>query len=428
MIPRVGSGGNSFQGAGLYYLHDKDALTSERVEFTHTLNVHTNSADKALKVMAWTALHQADLKRAAGMAATGRKLQKPVYTYSLAWAQDEAPARAEMIAAAEASLKAIGMEDRQAVLVAHNDTDHPHIHVILNRVHPETGMAASTSKDHLKLSKWAEAFERENGGIRCHARVNHNARRERGEFVKNTNLSRQEYDWVKQHRAAEPEAIREARADRQVQDYAELKRDHTRRETALEAALKREYAQPRKVLSAEIGAIEARIGKPGFFRAIARKITGAEKRDHRLLGQLQESLGAIEADIARRRDGLKQGYARDWEKMERRHAAERQRDEGMIERRRTEGDRSRAGERVRKSFRVRGNADTAGMAPAPPDREKVARALARASRKRESDEGGKAKASNEDALSRAQKHAERARRRRSRPRNRDKGQDFDRER
>ena len=29
MIPRVGPGGSSFKGAGQYYLHDKEASTSE---------------------------------------------------------------------------------------------------------------------------------------------------------------------------------------------------------------------------------------------------------------------------------------------------------------------------------------------------------------------------------------------------------------
>ena len=222
MIPRVGPGGASFQGAGLYYLHDKDALTSERVAFTHTLNTHTDSPDRSLKVMAWTAMHQRELKQAAGVAATGRKLEKPVYTYSLAWAHNEEPSRDEMIAAAQDSLKVLGMDDRQAVLVAHNDTKHPHIHVILNRVHPEDGRAAPTSKDHLKLSKWAEGYEREHGGIRCHARVNHNARREDGQFVKNTNLTREEYDWVKQHRSLSPDDIRASRAEKQEKDQAEL--------------------------------------------------------------------------------------------------------------------------------------------------------------------------------------------------------------
>ncbi|MEL6216979.1 MAG: relaxase/mobilization nuclease domain-containing protein [Pseudomonadota bacterium] len=428
MIPRVGPGGASFQGAGLYYLHDKDALTSERVAFTHTLNVHTDNPDRALKAMAWTAMHQAELKRSAGVAATGRKLEKPVYTYSLAWAQDERPSRDEMIAAAQDSLKAIGMDDRQAVLVSHRDTEHPHIHVILNRVHPDNGRAASTSKDHLKLSKWAEAYERGHGGIRCHARVNHNARRERGQFVKNANLTRQEYEWVKQHRTADPEAVRAARAERQAKDGDELKRDHIRRSAALEAALKRDYGKPRAQLSSEIATTEARIGTPGFFRAIARKISGAEKRDLRTLGQLKDSLGEIDRAVERRRDTLKQAYARDWEKMERRHASERSRDEQLIERRRTEGDRSRAGERARKIFRVRADSDTAGMAPALSDKEKAARALARSARKPQGDgaEGKKPKLS-ENALERVKDRAETIKRRRHRPRNKDKGKDFERD-
>lgn len=426
MIPRVGPGGNSFQGAGLYYLHDKDALTSERVAFTHTRNVHTDSPDRALKTMAWTAMHQSDLKRSAGMATTGRKLQKPVYTYSLAWAQDQDPSRDDMIAAAEASLKAIDMDDRQAVLVAHNDTEHPHIHVILNRVHPDTGMAASTSNDHLKLSKWAEAYEREHGGIRCHARVNHNARRARGEFVKNTNLSRQEYEWVKEHRAASPEAIREARTERQAKDTTELERDFMRRQAALEAALNREYGKPRVKLASEIAKTEERIGKPGFFRAVARKITGAEKRDHRMLGQLQESLGSINSDMTRRRDAMKHGYARDWEKMERRHASERMRDEALIERRRTESDRSRAGERARKTFRVRANAETAGVAPALSDQAKAARAQARSAMQRQDDGSGAKEKVSEDTLARAQKRAEGVRRRRQRPRSKEKDLERDR--
>jgi len=419
MIPRVGPGGSSFQGAGLYYLHDKDALTSERVAFTHTLNVHTDSPDRALKVMAWTAMHQKELKQSAGVAATGRKLEKPVYTYSLAWAQDQEPSRDEMIAAAQDSLKALGMDDRQAVLVAHSDTEHPHIHVILNRVHPEDGRAASTSKDHLKLSKWAEGYEREHGGIRCHARVNHNARRDRGQFVKNTNLTRGEYDWVKQHRSLDPEAIREARAERQEKDADELKRDFTRRQTALERDLRREYAKPRAKLSAEIEVTEARIGKKGLFRAVVRKLTGAEKRDQASLNTLKTSLQGIEARMEERRDSLKQDYARDWEKMERRHAAERERDERLIERKRTEGWRGRAGEIARKTFRVRAGSETEGHSPAPSDRSRAAKALDKARRQTDSSDSGEKREVSEDRHERARKRAEGAKRSRNRPRNKD---------
>lgn len=426
MIPRVGPGGASFQGAGLYYLHDKDALTSERVAFTHTLNVHTDSADRALKVMAWTAMHQKELKQAAGVAATGRMLEKPVYTYSLAWAQDQKPSRDDMIAAAQDSLKALGMDDRQAVLVAHNDTKHPHIHVILNRVHPEDGRAAPTSKDHLKLSKWAEGYEREHGGIRCHARVNHNARRENGQFVKNTNLTREEYDWVKQHRSLSPEDIRAARAEKQGKDQAELKAAFLRKQNALERQLHRDYAKPKANLEREIDATEERIGKKGIFRAVVRRLTGAERRDQVALASLALSLKGIEDRTQERREALKADYARDWEKMERTHHAERERDEALIERKRTEGARGRAGEVARKSFRVRSRADTAGHSPTPSDRKRAAKALDKVARKADSDDGGQKRKVSEEQIERAKRRAEGAKRRRHRPR-KDKGKDFERD-
>ncbi|SEN80044.1 Relaxase/Mobilisation nuclease domain-containing protein [Roseovarius tolerans] len=427
MIPRVGPGGASFQGAGLYYLHDKDALTSERVAFTHTLNTHTDSPDRSLKVMAWTAMHQSEMKQAAGVKATGRKLEKPVYTYSLAWAQDETPTREEMVTAAQGSLKALGMEDQQAVLVAHKDTQHPHIHVILNRVHPENGKAASTSKDHLKLSKWAEGYERGQGKIRVQARVNHNARREKGQFVKNENITREEYDWVKQHRSLDPSDIREARSTRQTKESAELKGSFTRRQNRLEASLRREYARPRAKLDKEIGATEERIGKKGLFRAVVRKLTGAEKRDQASVASLRASRQGIETRMDERRDELKQGYARDWEKMERRHVTERERDELLIERKRSEGSRGRAGEVARKTFRVRAGSETAQHSPAPSDRARMAQALDKAARKAESDDGGKTREVSEDRIERAKRRAEGAKRSRNRPRNKGQDKDFERD-
>ena len=91
MVPKVAAKGTSFKGAGLYYLHDKKARTSERVAFTHTENLPTDDPDRAIKIMAFTAMHQNEIKAANGGARTGRKLAYPVYTYSLSWAPDEAP-------------------------------------------------------------------------------------------------------------------------------------------------------------------------------------------------------------------------------------------------------------------------------------------------------------------------------------------------
>lgn len=202
MVPKVAGSGRSFQGAGQYYLHDKTkgvsfkgaaayALedkgplhTAERVEFTQTLNLPTGDPKRAIALMIWTARHQDELKVRAGGKSSGRKLEHPVYAYSLSWHPEEAPDREHMIRSGIDSLKTLGMDEHQVVIVCHNDEPHPHIHLIVNRVHPVTGKAATLSNDRLKLSQWAETYEKERGKIYCDKRVENNRKRGQGAFVK----------------------------------------------------------------------------------------------------------------------------------------------------------------------------------------------------------------------------------------------------
>ena len=106
------------------------------------------------------------LKQLAGVSTRGRKLDKPVYHYSLSWAPGERPSADDKLAA-RASLRAVGMEDRQALVIEHTDRKHQHVHVVVNRVSAEDGRAASVSHDARALSTWARTWEREHGGIRC---------------------------------------------------------------------------------------------------------------------------------------------------------------------------------------------------------------------------------------------------------------------
>ena len=175
MVVKMSSPGRSFGGVADYCLHDPrmpgeahHPESAERVEWTETRNLATSEGERAGRIMAATAEASPELKRLAGGAATGRKLEKPVCHYSLNWAKDEKPDRQEMLRAAEASLKALGMERHQALIVSHRDGQ-PHVHVIANRVEPESGKAAGLSRSKLKLSKWAEGYEREQGKIRCPA-------------------------------------------------------------------------------------------------------------------------------------------------------------------------------------------------------------------------------------------------------------------
>jgi len=60
-------------------------------------------------------------------------------------------------------LEQLGLKDHEAVFVAHQETDHPHVHVICNLVNPNDGRTAVPSYDFLTHSKWAEAYEKEHG-------------------------------------------------------------------------------------------------------------------------------------------------------------------------------------------------------------------------------------------------------------------------
>src|SRR6267142_1452057 len=155
MVPAITAGGRSFRGAALYYLHDRrqegeaERFTSGRVAWVETVNLPTGDPERAWRIMAHTALAQAKLKAAAG-----------------------------------ASIAAQGLEEHQAIILAHTDEPQGHVHIIVNRVHPVTGKAATLSNSKLKLSQWAEAYERKRGKVYCPQRVENNARRRQGEFVR----------------------------------------------------------------------------------------------------------------------------------------------------------------------------------------------------------------------------------------------------
>ena len=222
MIPRVAKSGRSFKGAGLYYLHDKGALTTDRVAFTETLNLPTNDADRGIAHMIDTATHADQLKQQAGIKG-GRPLQAPVYCYSLAWHPSETPTKAEQLEAVQATLKRLGVADRQAVIIGHNDTDHTHVHVMVNRVCPTTGKASTMSNDRLILSDWAHEYREKRGELHfCPARDENRKKRQGGEYVKDQSPSPQDWRaWKKSQTKDIWDAFRadraKARSDRKGQ-------------------------------------------------------------------------------------------------------------------------------------------------------------------------------------------------------------------
>ena len=167
MNPSAASKGSSFAGAVGYITHDVGKSSAERVVFTDVLNMRTDDPAKAAKVMAWTALHAAQLKEAAGLKATGRKTTSPVYHFSLNWEPGEQVSHTDMLAAAKSSLAALGYENHEAVLAVHRDKPHQHIHVVVNRIHPETGKTHNPNNDYEALQRWAYQYEKDRGRVVC---------------------------------------------------------------------------------------------------------------------------------------------------------------------------------------------------------------------------------------------------------------------
>ena len=70
------------------------------------------------------------------------------------------------------------MENAKAFWIAHRDEPQAHLHIVASKIDPDTGRAYDLKSDYLKLSKWAEGWEREHGGIQCARREEANALRD----------------------------------------------------------------------------------------------------------------------------------------------------------------------------------------------------------------------------------------------------------
>lgn len=273
MIPKVAQSGQSFAGAGQYYLHDKadgqerlspsakddfkavgdyalhdkaHRQTAYRVGFTTLLNMQADTPHEAIDQMS----ARFDRYREREQNKRGRKLTKPVYVYSLSWAPDQTPDQAEMLSAAHSSLKALRLEGLQTLIVQHTDEPQPHIHVIVNRIELDGSRARNIAFDQLRFSRWAEQYERDHGGIRCEQRVRNNELRKQGIIVKDTkSLSRAHYT---AREANEQKELRERRghqhtSSKATDEFDVLYARQAGERTALDAKTESRIAKERAV-------------------------------------------------------------------------------------------------------------------------------------------------------------------------------------
>lgn len=151
------------------YVESRDVIDPETGEVIgwekDSVSVETNCLDKDT---AW--------REMLAVADMNGRVKDPVYHAVLSWRADEKPTDEQMFEAGRAALKAIGLEEHQYLLAVHRDTDNIHLHMMANRVHPETYRAADMSRDYFKLDKCmrevelAQGWAHDNGPYAVHER------------------------------------------------------------------------------------------------------------------------------------------------------------------------------------------------------------------------------------------------------------------
>lgn len=128
MIAKDCGTGKSFIGLGAYLATGKGGEDPERVLWSHGINLPSDDIKAGAAIMR-------------SHANENTRVEKPVYHFSIAWHPSEFDGtdQAKALAIVSETLNDLGLSDHQALAIAHRDTEHFHVHVMVNRINPETG-------------------------------------------------------------------------------------------------------------------------------------------------------------------------------------------------------------------------------------------------------------------------------------------------
>lgn len=140
MIGKVPKAGRGFKGLVSYLLHGEKKQKNDRsrVAWIEMRNLLVGDPEKV------PALMQATAKKS-------RRVRSPVYHYVISWHRRENPSDELMRQVADVTCDDLGLEEYQRLYIAHHDTAHKHVHIVVNRVHPETGKAWRTNHDYRRI-------------------------------------------------------------------------------------------------------------------------------------------------------------------------------------------------------------------------------------------------------------------------------------
>lgn len=143
----VSSSGRSFRALAQYLESGRSGAETDRVGWIASRNLPTEDPQLVAKIMRATA-------------AQNLHVGQPVYHLALSFDRNDAVDRATMERVADHVLEALKLTERQVLIVAHRDREHAHMHMLVNRVHPETGMAWDRWQDQRIVQEVLRAEEK----------------------------------------------------------------------------------------------------------------------------------------------------------------------------------------------------------------------------------------------------------------------------
>ena len=141
------SSGKRFGPLASYLVAGRSGTETDRVAWTSGRNLGTDDPALAAPLMQATARHSA-------------LVQVPVYHLTISFDHQDRVTPQQMQVVADRVLRDLGLAEHQALMVAHKDRQHAHVHVMVNRIHPDTGIAWERWQDRPKIERALREEER----------------------------------------------------------------------------------------------------------------------------------------------------------------------------------------------------------------------------------------------------------------------------
>jgi hypothetical protein len=117
--------------------------------------------------------HEGQVQEMIDLAEMAKRSPQPVQHWIISWREGEQPTSAQADQAARMFLDEMGLADQQAIYGLHRDTENWHLHLAINRVHPETEKLATVNNgfDHevahraIARIEHAQGWQREDRGL-----------------------------------------------------------------------------------------------------------------------------------------------------------------------------------------------------------------------------------------------------------------------